>query len=884
MLTTTARTGLFILLCAVSSFLFVAALYPSLLIFHQESYMYGHDTEIPFENTFTIVSQFYHGGLQLWDRFGQMNIAYYHLSSGVYTLANCFTAFLYILLAPMFSHPSEAFHSVYTVGFHGFTIFIRTVGGYLLLRRLGLGPTAIFLSVIHLNTFLSVQAYSGLLTNNLYSYLPLAMYFLLCFFENFRLHQFLLVLLALTITVANSVLIALGYFYVVVHFFIVSCIIWRIIFKKSWPPLRLFRGKWKAGLNRKNILKFLGITGICFMIMLPNLYLAQSLQKDFFIDNSGLGGTTGRMQEAFNIAKYFTRGITYIDPKTFLIRSIDYLDQAVGEGWMFMGIGTLLLSLLGLVFTKDSRKHIFFWSILFIIFLNADTNPSAVTSAVHWINVLTNPFQFLLRSLHMPAVLMPYLFFPLIGLGWEAVRSLSAGKTESVYLKRLPVMLMLLIPVIFVPARLRMYAASTSLLLLIFFYCFGRKKEPVGALTTRGRKTLAFGIFLIFLFIDFKALAIVLDHPWRFKGKIAPAHYKGLEGPVPFVADYQNPRILPFPEYYRLARPVEPVIFSDQNSYGLFYHFTSLDRNFRIPNAYEPRHISYKGLYKDVYIRPYLLRDKRLLFFAGQAIPAFDLENSKMAEVLGTRKVIMVDLVAMDLKRAVEQIRSLKGARESGMPPLPKWTWDFSFEQARRRTAGEDVEYSFDLPADFPSYLATNVFTDDRHRFSLRLGARQLWATQGKIIGPFAFDVQNMRSHKLVLSLPADWDVRHQTLSLEAKPFVGISDIWRNEFDNLGFNYQAPDDGWLVFNYPYDKKWRLTMDGQPVQLFKVNRYFLGTPVNRGEHQLLLQYWPDTPLRVMMGVSIIFTVVAFGGLCFLGIRQESLQDATARGYS
>src|SRR5205823_2074286 len=126
----------------LASMLTMMAIFPDLLVWHKMSFMWQHDTEIPFENTFTLVSQYYHGGIQLWNPYDQMSYAFSHTTSGLYTLANLMTASAYILLRRFFNHPGEAFHGIYSIGFFSFNTLIRTLGGYLLLREFCVSPLA----------------------------------------------------------------------------------------------------------------------------------------------------------------------------------------------------------------------------------------------------------------------------------------------------------------------------------------------------------------------------------------------------------------------------------------------------------------------------------------------------------------------------------------------------------------------------------------------------------------------------------------------------------------------------------------------------------------------------------------------------------------------
>lgn len=213
------KDTVYIIVTSIASYLLMAMVYPDLLIHHIIYFSQSHDTEVPFLSAFTLISNYYNGGIQLWNPYDQMTYFYHHLTNGMYTIASIITAAAYILLASFFEYPGEAFQSIHSICFHSTTILIRTIGGYLLLRRFKVNPVLIFASLIYLNTFLVNKETLGFLVTNLYSFLPLLLYFMLRFFEGFRLNDFLASLIVMTLAVANSPLLALGYFYQAVHFY-----------------------------------------------------------------------------------------------------------------------------------------------------------------------------------------------------------------------------------------------------------------------------------------------------------------------------------------------------------------------------------------------------------------------------------------------------------------------------------------------------------------------------------------------------------------------------------------------------------------------------------------------------------------------------------------
>ena len=125
----------FIFLSSFASIVLMALVYPDLLVFHKIVLSHQHDTEIPLLNTFALISHYFNGGVQLWNRYDHMSFSFTQLSSGYYTLANLFTAAIYLFFSPIIERPGEFLQSVHSLGYHAASILMRTIGGYLLLRR-----------------------------------------------------------------------------------------------------------------------------------------------------------------------------------------------------------------------------------------------------------------------------------------------------------------------------------------------------------------------------------------------------------------------------------------------------------------------------------------------------------------------------------------------------------------------------------------------------------------------------------------------------------------------------------------------------------------------------------------------------------------------------
>jgi hypothetical protein len=200
--------------------------------------------------------------------------------------------------------------------------------------------------------------------------------------------------------------------------------------------------------------------------------------------------------------------------------------------------------------------------------------------------------------------------------------------------------------------------------------------------------------------------------------------------------------------------------------------------------------------------------------------------------------------------------------------------FSFPFKIQPYRTEETFSDYIFDLPKKFPKYLASTIFTEDQHRIEISIDGQKLWPAQGKLVAPFTYDIQNIVTGKLMLRLSSEYNIVGKVVRLRLKSSSEILDVWRSEHDNLGINYNAPKDGWLIIHYPFDERWRITIDNENTPFYRANKYFISVPIRKGQHKILIQYWPDTFLREIILASVSLKVFCFFFSVFWGLRLEN----------
>ncbi|MBL8012723.1 MAG: YfhO family protein [Candidatus Omnitrophica bacterium] len=866
---------MWIAVSSLVSFVVVACLFPDLLIHRSNHLMYTHDLCMPLEDTFILVSQFFHGGLALWDRFDQMNFAYAHLTGGFYTVVNFVVAGIYILVSKFLPYPGEVFHSVYTLCFHAVTIFIRTSGGYLLLRHFCRRQGIVFISLVIFNTLLSSFMYTGLFANNLYSYFPLMIYFVIRIFDRRRWDDVLVFIVLMMICVANSALFALSYFYDVVHFFILCAILFSCFI---WRNLRLDLKKIK--ISRAALGKTLVAVVLCLAIMAPSLILFKSLKQDFLVADSGLGGTKGRLNNLFSPSGYFhAKGRTDLDMKYFLPASLNYLENVWGSFYLFIGGSVIFLSLIGCVLVRNRWIGVVVTTIVLILLVNERNPPGSVWALPHWLNVVTNPFAFLLRSFHMSYILMTYLYLPLVALGLMALRACFKNDEQTVVRSRIPLAIggCIVLTILFafiLPFQLRAYALGIGLLFTTILYLgweHNRMQEFAwGLWVFRYRKYLA-AIFLAAVgVIEFRALSVYAKSNEFIFARIQPRVFPMLQDQTPMILDFQNPKVLPLREHFRFNMQT-PLIHAHQNHYGFFYGFMPMERFMRELSIYEPRPLLYRDWPVRDDVKRYLSSDTRWLFTVPMAISSNSTKLQTLVEKGLQRKIVMLEAPTSLEQNILGYIPPQVSDVEN--VPMKESSYPLSWSQVRVLKTKWGSEYSWPLPVDFPKELTTTVFGEDRNRIKCTLGNVELKPSQGKLIVQGTFDVGNVHDGRLSVLLPEDRDVRGMDLTLTVQPSP-IKGVWLNQHDRMGLTYDVSQNGWLVIHYPFDPKWRITVDGKHVQVFRANEFFMAIAVTQGEHKILFEYWPQTPLRGLIMISVVLSLIFLGWITIsvLGDRR------------
>ena len=918
-----------IIALTIISMMVMAAIYPDLLIHHRVRFTGGHEVQHLYESAFILANQFLNGGLQMWNRFDQVNYSWKHISLGFYTIPALMEGWIFAKIFPWLERPAEFFHRFHSVFYFSLLTLIQTIGGYALLSLFTENRSTRWMSLIIFNTLLAVSMYSGLAISFIYSLAPLLLYYTFKFFNQVTGKSFLLIGLVFTLIFANSPVLTLGYFYQGYHFVLVTCLIGLAI--KKWAPglteykfpnvvalignyiasprvvneyvisvprprLKLPKFPDRLFSIRVSTLFWAGLlTALLLPIMLANFALLRIALRTFFIGGSGLGDTSGRLDNIFNPFAYYSSG--YDDQVTILRmfqNALNFEQNIWFSPLIFLGSVVISLSIIGLVYGSNRWRITLGVIVFFLLALHYPrierfwVFPFDVPLGLpsHAINALTNPFAFLVNSVNLTTFFIPYVLLAFVAMGIDSLSKLlenDLGSTRKL-LGGLVFLVLSIIAFSVLPAGPSHFAGGIFLGLSIFIgLTFWPSMRTIGL---KYRWILM--ILVAFVTVgEFRNLSEYLEQVPYNGDRIQPRLFEGLNDVGEVIIDYQNPGFMSLPTYVRgdlvpstpntdrkwVANHAE--YFASQNFPGQFFRTVFIARHFPAPGIYEQRPLIYKNFPIEDF-RKHIQRNSRYIYHADVALDGnqHNLNNIIMAN-LDNRAAIL---------EAAPPYK-VDGINFSQLPIIsPKSdpekstqnSFIFEISTAKVTDRGTFDEYAFQLPKEFPAYMATNLFSQDRHKLRLNANGRSFTPAQGFLVRPHTFDVNNVVTRHLVVALAKTDMEKISKINLIVTGDPLIRNVWQNENDNFGFDYLAPSEGWMVIRNPYEQGWTASVNGKSKPLLKANVTSTAIPVAKGLNKILLQYKPDhvSKLRSLLKLMIFFMFIGFGFAFWYAVRDSS----------
>jgi hypothetical protein len=205
----------------------LALLLPELLLFDKLSLM-DESLDRGFVLSFAFINDWLNGGIQLWNRFNELPYALTHFQTGFYDLHKFLTAIYFSIFEPgPLAGPD--FRMPFIRIYIGFTVFIKSFGLYLLLKRFTRSNAILIIGIVCGNIFFSTTYYVNFTTNNFLSFFPLVIHLILKFLESKKISDFCWLLLLMAMLFSFSPYHILNYTYLTLYFFLISCLIFYFL-------------------------------------------------------------------------------------------------------------------------------------------------------------------------------------------------------------------------------------------------------------------------------------------------------------------------------------------------------------------------------------------------------------------------------------------------------------------------------------------------------------------------------------------------------------------------------------------------------------------------------------------------------------------------------
>jgi hypothetical protein len=862
------RLSVQLALVFISSVVASLMAYPEIYLTFKTSFMLFDDYLLEYFNTSIIASFMAQGSIQLWDHFGQMPFAYLFTTLGTFKFPNVIAACVFFVLSPLSDHTGALFHHVFAWANLLTLLFLRVAGIFLLLRRFIKDGQIIWIATVMSAVFYCQPAfYIGTFYQSFY---PIIFYFIISFISRFEWKYFIAAFCFFVISFSNS-LIHSCYMYMGVHFFILSALAWSVIYRRrEWMSLKIAKGFWKT-------VTFMIVAAV--VIIGPYVWMQKIGVHDVEFD-----AKNSRLGRMLSIDYYFHGAhFDQADTSELFRRMLDFTGDA-GESFFF-GFMILTLAIAGMVLSRDSRRWIFVSTIILVYLVNFPRDAINIGTPVHWLNALTNPFKSILRSYHMAShCVLEYLFIPLAVMGFEEMRLIFIGKSE-VPARKLAITFGAV--TVFVassfdhmPGVVKIYLAiGWALLTLVGL------KASFNAKSVWGKIMCATLILLILADIGLVCYQTKSMLNRYFKRQ--PYETVSLAEQGGLGIDLGNPLIFPVREYGAAYFAYEdaligPLVGQPQN----YFKFTNFMLNFIPIDGHNPRHKSYASWVNDKEMWQYIQKNHRMMFNADRALRADDGVLGKIVQSGLSERVIMVD----DPSDKFKLPREIPvGYVPSPRPPVEAQTFSGTLADGKiiRQSERKDLVFiSLPLPKDFPDYQATTFFTEDRYslRFLLQK-PDQTWQecrpAQGEFVRECSFDVGHFKKGTLTAALAKDgfFSSMKYIFVYPIGSQNGIVNAWEKKFDYLGFDYHIGQDGWFVVQYPFDKKWQISVDWKQTPYYKVNKSFIGFPITEGKHRIEMRYEPDSLLRIWLLISVICSTLGLILLLVIAFKWENAYNRT-----
>jgi hypothetical protein len=767
------------------SLLFLFFVNPDFFFYRNIRFTSGHDISQPFFSSFIITENIFNKDFDNWNIFDQVNHSYHHLTSGLYTLPALLESLFFLILKNFTSDQAILFHLTHTYSYQILCLIFRSLGAILILNLYRVNFFEKIFFVILLNTLYSVSTISGVMVGFIYSLMPIAIYFIIKIDRDFKLKDILLFLLFLSFIFSQAPLMTISYFYLPLHF----CIIFLICKKiKKLKEIKL-------NLSLKNFIKFLIFFSFVLYIIFFNFKFYNILDDTTSLHE--ISENENRLKNFLNYKGHFNLNTPDHINFTFFSNFINYQKNAFNISGNFIGIISLILFFIGTFKSKLKERWIFFMSTMLIFFLLGSRvqNLGSFSYFAHLLNFATNPFSALIRDTHMSYLLIQYLIFPNVVMGYIFIKdSKSSFKfSNNIEFYIFLVFFLFLIfssKMIITEVPKYSFFILVSLLLLYFLKKLNKTKSIICL------------IFLLFL-VDILLLKSYFKYIPYIKEKIILREFENKE--KKYLIDYQNPltknlsldlinnkplikkrNILEEEKY--IPKEFIDIYFNDQTYFGFFWKNIF---NFRLHSKekiYELRHKSYKG---------YKINE------TDDSLFNFYEKNGKKKKDHYINKSLIIKK---------KDIKFYKSEQNYNI-------------------------YYLITPKEIKSYNYTNIF-NKKNQTKLLINNISLKPIQNNISEVNEFDLNNFKENTIFFSLKKKEIIDKIEIIFKEHELIKNINI-RNS--NYKFYISNLEELNAIIKFPYDKNWNIQINNLHIPFSQHEGKWIKINIPEGNNAISIKY-------------------------------------------
>ena len=766
------------------SLLFLFFVNPDYFFYRNIRFTSGHDISQPFFSSFIITENIFNKDFDNWNIFDQVNHSYHHLTSGLYTLPALLESLFFLILKNFTSDQAILFHLTHTYSYQILCLIFRSLGAILILNLYRVNFFEKIFFIILLNTLYSVSTISGVMVGFIYSLMPIAIYFIIKIDRDFKLKDILLFLLFLSFIFSQAPLMTISYFYLPLHFCIIFLICKKIKKLKEIKP----------NLSLKNFIKFLIFFSFVLYIIFFNFKFYNILDDTTSLYE--ISENENRLKNFLDYKGHFNLNTPDHINFTFFSNFINYQKNAFNISGNFIGIISLILFFIGTFKSNHKEKWIFFMSTMLIFFLLGSRvqNLSSFSYFAHLLNFATNPFSALIRDTHMSYLLIQYLIFPNVVMGYIFIKdSKSFFKfSNNIEFYIFLVFFLFLIfssKMIIIEVPEYSFFILVSLLLLYFLKKLNKTKSIICL------------IFLLFL-VDILLLKSYFKHIPYIKEKIVLREFENKE--KKYLIDYQNPltknlsldlinnkplikkrNILEEEKY--IPKEFIDIYFNDQTYFGFFWKNIF---NFRLHSKekiYELRHKSYKN---------YKINE------TDDSLFNFYEKNGKKKDDYINKSII--------IKK--KDIKFYKSEQNYNI-------------------------YYLITPKEIKSYNYTNIF-NKKNQTKLLINNISLKPIQNNISEVNEFDLNNFKENTIFFSLKKKEIIEKIEIIFKEHELIKNINI-RNS--NYKFYISNLEELNAIIKFPYDKNWNIQINNLHIPFSQHEGKWIKINIPEGNNVISIKY-------------------------------------------